>query len=185
MEDYNGYETVKERLIIAGISELQKHSVEDLSLRKVSASCNVSCAAPYKHFQSKEDFLAEIVKYVNCQWTKLRSQIMDIFKDDEKQQVIEVCIAYIKFCMANPNFRNIMVMKTEDSEEENFYFSEEDNLIRKYCMNRFKDKDTVEEKVYTIHCLVYGTTYMIDNDQIDNSKDTIDKVRKILEKELQ
>ena len=84
MEDYNGYETVQERLILAGISELQKHSIEDLSLRKVSALCNVSCAAPYKHFQNKQEFVSEIMNYVNLQWTKLRSQVMEVYEGNDK-----------------------------------------------------------------------------------------------------
>ena len=189
MEDYNGYETVKERLILSGISELQKHSIEDLSLRKVATLCNVSCAAPYKHFKNKQEFISEIIMYINHQWTKLRGQVMEAFSDNEKAQVVEVCIAYIKFCMANPSFRNILVMKTDDLNDKtihrDFYFSEDENLIRRYCFFHFKDKRLAERKTFIIHSIVYGTTYMLDKSHFENSRETIEKIREVLEEELE
>lgn len=189
MEDYSGYETVKERLILAGISELQKHSIEDLSLRKVSTLCNVSCAAPYKHFKNKQEFVCEIMMYINHQWEKLRCQVIEAFADDEKAQLIEVCIAYIRFCIANPNFRNIMTMKPDNSKsseiQESFHLSEDENLIRKYCTKKFGSESTVNKKILTIHSIVYGVAYMIDKKHLENSKETISMVRSILEEELE
>ncbi len=189
MEDYNGYETVKECLILAGISELQKHSIEDLSLRRVSALCNVSCAAPYKHFKNKQEFVFEIMLYINRQWEKLRCQVMEAFADNEKTQLIEVCIAYIRFCIANPNFRNIMSMKPDSFQNSNmqddFYFTENENLIRDYCIKKFKSEGTVKKKIFTIHSIIYGTAYMMDRKYLENSKETISMVRLILEEELE
>ena len=187
MEDYNGYETVKERLILAGISELQKHSVEDLSLRKVASLCNVSCAAPYKHFKNKQEFISEIIVYINQQWSKLRRQVIEVYPNDCKTQIVEVCIAYIKFCMANPSFRNIIVMKTDDSNkdevQQNFSFSDDD-LIRKYYSDKTKTEEEIQKKIFVIYSLVYGVTYMLDKGNIKNTKENIDKIRIILNEEL-
>ena len=97
MEFYDGHETVKQKLIIAGIKEIEMHGITDCSLRRVASACNVSCAAPYKHFKSKEDFIAEIVLYIHSQWTMLEEQVMSVFEGDVKKQLIETCIAYIKF----------------------------------------------------------------------------------------
>ena len=183
MEDYNGYETVKERLILAGISELQTHSIEDLSLRKISKICNVSCAAPYKHFENKQDFINQIILYISNQWEKLKIQVIEAFSNDSKTQVIEVSIAYIKFCMANPTFTNVMNMKSSHSKS-NSYLIENDGIIRKYCENKFTDKEVCENKIYIINSLIYGTVNMINSGIIDNSSNVIDRIRKILNAEL-
>lgn len=189
MEDYNGYETVKEKLILAGISELQKHSIEDLSLRRVASICNVSSAAPYKHFKNKEDFISEVILYINHRWTQLRSHIIETYKENEKIQLIEICMAYIKFSIANQGFRDVLVMKTNDPTDrrvqENFYFSENKNLIRKYCAKKFKTEEIIEKKTFIIHSIVYGTIYMIDKEHLENSKETIDKARLAIEEELE
>ena len=60
MDEELGSASVREQLIVAGISELEVHGVTDFSLRRVASSCNISCAAPYKHFKSKEAFVDAI-----------------------------------------------------------------------------------------------------------------------------
>ena len=104
-EEYDGYDTVKEKLLVAGLDELQKYGINDFSLRRVASSCNVSCAAPYKHFKGKEAFIDEIFKYINLRWEMLCEQVLLAFKEDLKKQITETCIAYIRFWIANPNFR--------------------------------------------------------------------------------
>ena len=54
---------LREALIIAGIKEINVHGVSGFSIRRVAENCNVSCAAPYRHFESKEsalEFLKEV-----------------------------------------------------------------------------------------------------------------------------
>ena len=54
MDEERGSDSVREQLIIAGIAELENHGIADFSLRRVASVCNISCAAPYKHFKNKE-----------------------------------------------------------------------------------------------------------------------------------
>ena len=63
MEEEFGSASVREQLIVAGISELETHGVADFSLRRVASACNISCAAPYKHFKSKEALVEGIFDY--------------------------------------------------------------------------------------------------------------------------
>ena len=53
MDEELGSASVREQLIKAGISELENHGISDFSLRRVASGCNISCAAPYKHFKDK------------------------------------------------------------------------------------------------------------------------------------
>ena len=47
--------SVRTRLILSGMSEIEKHGVNDFSLRRVALAAQVSCAAPYRHFKDKEE----------------------------------------------------------------------------------------------------------------------------------
>ena len=53
MEEEYFSDTVRDKLIIAGADEISRYGMTNFSLRRVAATCNVSCAAPYKHFKNK------------------------------------------------------------------------------------------------------------------------------------
>ena len=55
-------EANKEKFLKAAVSELEEHGVADFSIRRVAKRCGVSCAAPYKHFESKNDLLVEVMR---------------------------------------------------------------------------------------------------------------------------
>ena len=67
MEEELGSASVREQLITAGIEELNAHGVAGFSLRRVAAACNISCAAPYKHFKNKEELIGAIFSYIKRQ----------------------------------------------------------------------------------------------------------------------
>ena len=189
MEYNDGYETVKQKLIIAGIKEIEMHGVADCSLRRVASMCNVSCAAPYKHFKDKDDFIAEIVMYIHNQWTMLESQVIAVFDGDIKKQLTETCIAYIRFWIANPNFRTMLMMKTDTFGSERKDIMTEiaggiNELIKKCCEHCNQATEEEKIKIYKIRSLLYGATLMMDNGELDNSADTIDMIRKCIEDEF-
>ena len=109
-EEHFQNDDLRHALIIAGIKEVEAHGLADFSLRRVAAECGVSCAAPYRHFKSKSDLILAIIEYINEQWSFLERQIFEIFDGDIKKKLIELCIANIRFWIANPNFRSIMMM---------------------------------------------------------------------------
>jgi AcrR family transcriptional regulator len=84
----------------------------------VAASCGVSCAAPYKHFKNKDEFVLEIIRYIGNRWSMLEKQVMTIFENDKKKQIEELSLAYIKFWIANPNFRSILLLNPKQMDEE-------------------------------------------------------------------
>ncbi len=189
MEYFDGFETVKQKLIIAGISEIQEHGITDFSLRRVASSCNVSCAAPYKHFKSKEDFIAEIVLYIHSKWLMLQKQVEQIFNGDAKKQLVESCVAYIKFWIANPNFRTILMMNTDSLKDDriNSMTKITDStkaLIKKCCVEyKISEKEHLK-KEYIIHSLIYGATLMIDSGELENTEETVNMIRECVEKEF-
>ena len=188
MEDYTGYETVKENLITSGIKELENHGITDFSLRRVASSCNVSCAAPYKHFKSKENFIAEIILYIYSQWDLLQKQVSEIFKNDLKKQISEICIAYIKFWIANPNFRSVLMLRKGDIDDDRIKSNLTEctkNLIHEYCQGKALSEHEETKKFYTVRSLIYGATLMLDNGELENNADTIKMIRERIEEEFE
>ena len=51
------HKDLRKALIETGIELVSKEGVSAFSLRKVAAACGVSHAAPYSHFQNKEELL--------------------------------------------------------------------------------------------------------------------------------
>jgi len=190
MEIFDGFETVKQKLIIAGISEIEEHGISDFSLRRVASSCNVSCAAPYKHFKSKEDFIAEIVIYIYNKWMMLQNQINSIYEGDVKKQLSEICVAYVRFWIANPNFRTILSLKTDTFGDERVDVMTKitditKELIHKCCVEYNIDKNEEKKKSYVIRSLIYGATFLIDSGELENNDSTINMIRQCVENEFE
>lgn len=187
MDEYTSFETVKEKLITAGIKEIENHGITDFSLRRVATSCNVSCAAPYKHFASKENFISEIIKFIYNKWSLLNDHIIEIFDGDIKKQILEICIAYIKFWIANPNFRSVLMLKPSEVSNDNIKNTIADcmkKLIHDYCIKNNISAIEEEQKLYITRSLIYGTIIMLDNGEIENTDSTIKMIRECIDREF-
>ena len=114
MEEEYFSESVREKLIIAGADEISRHGLTNFSLRRVAAACNISCAAPYKHFKNKEELILEIIRHINRQWELLCGQILTLFENDPRHRLTEVCVAYVRFWVANPNYRSILSISEKE-----------------------------------------------------------------------
>ena len=71
---------LRESLIKTGLKLYNEEGAEKFSLRKVAALCNVSHAAPYKHFKSKEDLINAISEYVFCNFKNSLNEIVQCMK---------------------------------------------------------------------------------------------------------
>ena len=83
---------LREALILAGIHEINANGVAAFSIRRVAEACGVSCAAPYRHFESKRDFIAAIIDYVNDQWAERQEEIIAEVGDGLREQIIAICV---------------------------------------------------------------------------------------------
>ena len=94
----------RERLIQAGILELEAHGPGGFSLRRVAQRCGVSCAAPYKHFKDKGDLLRAIAMHYNDQWHARLAEVVAASDGDITALMQAVCKTYLRFSMDNPTF---------------------------------------------------------------------------------
>ncbi len=185
MEEYYQPEALREALIIAGLKEIEMHGITDFSLRRVASACGVSCAAPYRHFKNKNDLILAIITYVNDQWALLHDQIFDIFKNDRRRCLIEICIANIRFWTANPHFRSIMLIDSKELDsdqlrEKSRISGASDSLLLEYFKESGLSNSESQKKLFIIRSVMYGAVQMLGNGE----SYSIDVIREFLEKEL-
>lgn len=155
-EEYVNHEELHKSLILAGLREIEKHGINGFSLRRIANECGVSCAAPYRHFESKSAFIFAVISYVNAQWALLKDQIAFMFRDDKKRAVTELCVATVLFWKANPNFKHIIMLDdkfldNEQIKEKNRITDDITDMARECC-----NSDDAEMTVFLIRSLLYG-----------------------------
>ena len=163
MEEQFVEENVKSRLILSGIKELEDHGLTDFSLRRAAVAAQVSCAAPYRHFKDKEEYISEIIKYVNSRWELLSCEIERIHSSDPARLAYEMSIAALRFRIANKNFRSVFNLAATAGHGELL----DRSLIlaiKSYCLYKnISDKET-EHKVYTVRAFIAGTLMLLGDD---------------------
>ena len=182
-------EGLRERLLIAGTEEIARYGIANFSLRRVATACNTSCAAPYKHFKNKDDFILEIIRYINRQWELLRDQVIRLFENDKQKQLVEICVAYIRFWIANPNYRAILsasdgLFGAQDAPSVVESVSVE-TLVRAFFAERDgMGEEEVMRRIVAIKALTYGITTMLEHGELQNTPQTFAYIRRIFEREL-
>ena len=179
-DDIYGNETLRERLIIAGIDEISRRGIADFSLRRVASACNTSCAAPYKHFKNKEDMILSIITFINDKWVMFRRGIAEMYEGNPRKQLIEISIAYIRFWIANPNYLSALY-KSGNAVEDREGMSE---IIGAYCREKGLSADEWREKELFLRAFLNGAVNMLDRYEIENNGQTFSDIRKIIEREI-
>lgn len=113
---------LKESLIKMGLKLYNEEGADKFSIRKVAALCNVSHAAPYKHFKNKEELIYAISEYVFNNFQSSLSEIVENYKDDPYERLIALGKRYVLFMVENPDYLQFAFFKKSDSNiviEEN------------------------------------------------------------------
>ncbi len=178
LEDERGLASVREQLIIAGITELETHGMADFSLRRVAATCNLSCAAPYKHFASKEALIDAIFTYVHQQLQFLLDQVATVFDGDPRRQLVESGVAYVRFCMANPHFRAVSTLSGDALP-----LADAVSALLAAC---FPDAgtDVIAENALIFRSVIYGTALSMESGELANDEESVKRLRQRLERLL-
>jgi AcrR family transcriptional regulator len=180
---------LRHAMIIAGIKEIEIHGLTDFSLRRVASECGVSCAAPYRHFKGKSDLILAIISYINDQWRFLERQIGEVYKTDLRRRIVELCVANIRFWIANPNFRSIMMM--DDKALDTLQLRERSRmsekiveLVGELCAFLSLDESECAAVSFEIRSIIYGATHMLGSCEIENTPKTMAMIRNSIEKAL-
>ncbi|MDE6529933.1 MAG: TetR/AcrR family transcriptional regulator [Lachnospiraceae bacterium] len=133
---------LKVELIRTGLKMIQDNGIEKLSLRKLSAKCNVSEAAPYSHFKNKDELLVAMQEYVTQQ---LQNYLERAYESTEKKHspnsILNMGKAYVLFFLQYPEYYT-------------FLFSQpcvKIDLSMKPCEDSFSPFRYYKEKAYFVY----------------------------------
>ncbi len=189
MDNKFARKTIKEKLILAGIDEIGNCGVAGFSLRQVAVACNVSCATPYNYFKNKEGFVFEIIQYIKHQWALLKTEINKVYKNDEKQQLIELCVFYIKFLVGNPNYRSIIMLDNLEVDDESYTDIENARNFIELELEHYMKINNVSErearrKSFVIRAIVFEATLLLERGDLENTPENFDFIRYCIAREL-
>ena len=180
---------LRQDLILAGIDEINEYGATGFSVRRVATACNVSSAAPYKHFKDKREFITAIIDYVNEQWADAQEDVLSSCTPDPRTQMVEVAVAYVKFLMEKPYYRQVLMLKNADFD--NLYHRKrgELNSRTQQIMMRVKESyglsdDVWARKALMVRSLLFGAVFMFDSGEFRYSQKSLDDLRYVIEREF-
>lgn len=104
------YGRVKKRLIQTGIKEIEDHGIDQLSLRTVAKSCGVTHGTPYRHFESKENYLKVVLKRLSAFLNQETQKKID-WKASAQNQLAQMGFNFIIFAKDYPYFFEALFIK--------------------------------------------------------------------------
>ena len=183
---------IRQALIEAGIREINIHGVTAFSIRRVAQACGVSCAAPYKHFKDKREFILAIIKFVNEQWYERQQQILTGVKaagGGLRQQIVAISVQYIRFLMDKPHFRSILMLK--DEQFDNTYHrvrgqlsSTTQQLAAAYFAERGVDQAVQDRMFFVIRSLIFGAVLRFDIGEMPYSDESMALIEASIDREF-
>ena len=180
---------LREALLVAGIDEINKHGVSSFSIRRIAEACNVSCAAPYRHFENKRDFIGAIIDYVNDQWSIRQEEILAECSDSLREQIIEISLGYIRFLMEKPFYRSILMLK--DSEFDNLYHKKRtqfgslsQSLNYELYLASGHSEEVWNRKLMMFRSLIFGVVFLFDAGEFEYNDTTIEYLRYTMNREF-
>lgn len=180
---------VRERLIQAGIEDLDRNGIHNFSVRRIAKGCGMSCAAPYKHFKDKREYFEEIIDYINRLWEGRQNKVLKSAPNDIRKQLVAISLEYIRFLVENPHFQSIILMKDEGLITEHSIIRGRlskcsKNLISKYCAMVGMPKQTEVFKTYVVRSLIYGAALMIGNGELAYGEETLGFIAGAIDREF-
>jgi len=181
--------SAKEKLILSGLHVIEKKGIQGFSLRKAAEDCGISCAAPYKHFKNKDEFLTKIIQYINDQWLERQNKVIEKYEGDLRLQLTNISIDYVNFLVENPQYRSIIMIKDDSLSAENNQIrykisSKSKELIMNYCALNHISKKIEIEKTFIIRSLIYGAALMFDNGELEYNQVNIDMIYQAIDHEF-
>lgn len=180
---------MRERLILAGIDEINANGVQNFSVRRVAAACGISCAAPYKHFKDKQNFFAAIIDYINGLWHIRQEEILATIEDNPRKQLVAISCAYIRFLSDNPYFRSVIMLKDDAFDSEYKQMRGQlspisQDLIRRYCVSVGMPEKIARIKTFIVRSLIYGAALMFDNGELPYTEEMFAHVAEAIDREF-
>ena len=175
-------------LIKAGLELISTEGEENLSLRKVALKCGVSNAAPYAHFNSKDEFIAAIQQHIMDLFTSTLEQTVEMYADTPNLLSL-LGTAYVKFFYQNPLYfdflfsrKNIRINLSLDSGEKELPPLK---ILKQAAIQTFSKFDMPEpimqNKIIAMWALAHGLSAIATMPNVEYDKDWETRIEEIIQ----
>ena len=154
---------LKKELIKCACKMCERDGYTKLSIRSLAKESKVSQTAPYRHFKTKEDLYAAIVKEG---FEKLNKEMKSIQIKNAKSYLISCGKTYIDFGLKNANTYDLMFGTAVGNYADYPDLSESANRLFQFLLSSFKrlsddDDEIVAFKCITLWSMVHGLVGII------------------------
>ncbi len=182
-------QNLKKKLVQEGLLELNQYGLNDFSVRRIASVCGVSCAAPYKHFANKNEFIAAVIEYGKSLWTQRQSKRIQEHASSTREQLLAICREYINFLVENPYFRSVLMSKDRSFDAQHQKLksrlsSTTYKLVKKYCEEVKMPPEVTRIKLFVVRSILYGAAMMIDNGEMPNTPEVMDEIVGMIDREF-
>lgn len=152
-------------LIESGIEIMNQEGIKQLSLRKVASLCGVSQAAPYSHFQNKDDLMEAMRSYVIDQFMKvLENTVQTCSNQKDPAVLVQIGKSYIMFFIKNPQYFTFMFssncmevhLSLNDDGSNNFPPFQ---FFKRYAVPILRELGTSDEKIEDAIISMWATVH--------------------------
>ncbi len=177
MEKTHSYHhgNLRNELIEKAIAIVNSEGERGLSIRKVAGACGVTYAAPYSHFENKDELLSACREHVSKQFAEYLSNSIS-GRDIEPETLNILGDAYIEFFKLHPAYFNFIFNSKETckmvltlDEEEGHYPPFE--VFRRVCSALTEKYGLTKQQglARLIKCwsLVHGATALIISPNVE------------------
>ena len=189
-EDKYHHGDLRETMIRTGAKLLAEDGTEKFSLRKLASMCNVSHAAPYKHFKNKDELISAIGEYIEREFTEALMEVVDTYKDNPMKKITELGKRYVSFMVENKDYLKLLFLnphehKIEINVNEMKKFNYAPFQIFRECALealRYTNSDPKEygRNIIAMWSTVHGLAIMLSNNTIVYDGNYLELVEQIL-----
>lgn len=166
-ENYH-HDDLKSELIQKGLMLLDEEGYEKFSLRKVAKACNVSHAAPYRHFRNKDELIAAIGAEAMVKFSQCLLKAVDQYPDDPRSQLREMGCLYVRFFTENPEYLRLI------------FLSDISQKIRDFNKNSNSSHNLREAENNHPFKILYGAVERVKNMIENNTNEGMDQEAMVL-----
>ena len=180
---------LRNALIGAGLELINTEGEENLSLRKAALKCGVSNAAPYAHFNSKDEFIAAIQQHIMDLFTSTLEQTVEMYADTPNI-LLMLGTAYVKFFYKNPLYfdflfsrKNIQISLSLDCAGEKEIPPLK--ILKQIATQTFRKIDmpesVMQNKIIAMWALVHGLSAIATMPNVEYDKDWETRIEEIIQ----
>lgn len=160
---------LKEELIQQSIMLINEEGIQNFSLRKVAARCNVSHTAPYKHFKNKEELMDAIVSFIMKDFKDEIIKTAEAHPDERcmlsvGQRYVTYMLEhrdYFNFLFLGENQASVMVKESDFQYREGHPFGAFKEVATQVLKVQIPDDHIRNNIILKCWCTVHGLAHLL------------------------